>query len=134
MADIISNGKIFADFGATPGGSGGGAILLDYVTQMKVTDERKVEVTKAIGKKRGAGFRRKAGGGMLTLTEDRHRPRQVNWRKLQNEGKIFTIIAADEDGGEREKFLSCTVSNVGRSASAEGEHQDEIEIAFLDSV
>ena len=134
MAEIISQSKIYVDFGATAGGSGGGSIWLEFAASLKVTDGRSVEVVKAIGKKRGAGYRRKAGGGALALTENRHDRPQVDWRKVKRDEKIFTVTTQDENGGVREKFLRCTVSKIDKSLSDEGEHQDEIEIMFLDSV
>lgn len=139
MADIISQSKIFVDFGATTPAAGavglpGGAIWLQNVTKVQVTDDRSVEVVKAIGKKRGAGFRRKAGGGKLMVSENRHTPPQCDWRKLKRDEKVFMMMAQDENGGMREKWLQCTVSKVDRSLSDEGEHTDEIEIVFLDSV
>lgn len=134
MGEILSQTKIFVDFGATPGGSGGGAIWLQRVSSLKVTDDRSVDVVKAIGVKGGAGFRRKSGGGTLMLTENRQDDPQVDWRKLKSDEKIFMMMAQDENGGPREKWFSCTVSKVDRSASDEGEHTDEIEIKFLSSV
>lgn len=139
MADIISNAKVFIDFGTTSPAAGlqalaGGAIWLQFLDQMKVSDGRSVEVKTVIGKKRGGGFKRKPGGGTLMLTENRHNPQQVNWAKLKRDESIFMIMVQDENGGTREKFLSCTVSKYDESKSSEGEHQDEIEIAFLDSV
>lgn len=134
MAEIISNGKIYVDFGATSGGSGGGAILLDFAASLKVTDESSTDVVKSIGKRRGAGFRDKAGGFTLMLTENRQTTPQVNWRAVKRDKKIFTITVQDENGGIREKFRPCKVSKVDRSLSDEGEHQDEIEIKALDAV
>jgi hypothetical protein len=139
MPDVISQSKIYADFGATAsvggaGGSAGGAILLEFAESLKDTDERSVDIVKAIGKKRGAGYRRKAGGGTIMITENRQNFPQVDWRKVKRDEKIFTITVQDENGGVRQKFLKCTVSKVDRSMSAEGEHQDEIEIKYLDAV
>jgi hypothetical protein len=134
MGEILSQTKIFADFGATAGGSPGGAIWLQRISSMKVTDERSVEVVKAIGIEGGAGFRRKTGGGTLMLTENRQDKPQVDWRKLKRDKKIFMIMAQDENNGQREKFFSCTVSKIDRSASDEGEHTDEIELKFLSSI
>lgn len=134
MANIISQSKIYVDMSATGGGSPGGSVLLEFADSLKITDGRSVDIVKAIGKKRGAGFRRKSGGLTLMLTESRQDRPQVDWRKVKRDEKVFTITTQDENGGVREKFLKCTVSKVDKSMSAEGEHQDEIEIVALDSV
>lgn len=133
MPNFISQSRIFADFGATAGGSAGGAVWLQNVMSMKVTDDRSTDVIKAIGVDGGAGFRRKTGGGTISLTENRVVNPIVDWRRLRKEGKQFMIMAQDEQGGVREKWLLCMVSKVDRSLSDEGEHQDEIEIKFLQS-
>jgi hypothetical protein len=132
MAEIISQGKVFIDFGGTPGGSGGGAVWLEYLVSFKATDEGSTEAVKAIGKRRGAGFREKAGGFMLTLTENQQDTPQVNWRQLRKDKKRFMLIVQDENGGSRRKYFPCRVSKVSMTKSDEGEHQDEIEVAALD--
>lgn len=132
MADIISNAKIYCDFPAGVG-SPGGNILLDFGSSLKETDGRSTEVVKAIGKKRGAGFRRKSGGGMLALTENRHNKHQINWWKLKASEVVFTITVQDENGGMRQKYLKCTISKIDTNRTDENEHTNEIEIAFLDA-
>ena len=139
MGEIISQTRIFIDYGATaaiPGAtarSGGAALFLNRISQLKVTDERSVEILKAIGVNGGAGFRYKTGGGTIMVTEYRQGKPQVNWRQMRNDRKQFMLMMQDEDGGVREKFMRCTVSKVDRSASDEGEHTDEVEIKFLES-
>lgn len=136
MPEIISQAKIFVDFGAAPGVSGsvGGAIQLQFATKLQVNDARSTEGVKAIGVSGFAGFRDKQGGGTLQLTENRHTPRQVDWRKIKKERKYFMITTQDENGGVREKFLRCRVSKVDRGLDDEGMHTDEIEILFGDQV
>lgn len=132
MGEMVSNSKLFIGFGRTDGGSAGGAIWLQRIQNMKVTDDRGVEVKKAMGVKRGAGFIRKGGGGTITLSEYRQDVPQVRWRRLLKEEKIFQLSLEDDDG-VREKWFSCTVSKVDRSDNEDGEHMDEIEIKFLSS-
>lgn len=133
MGEVLSQTKLFIDYGGTAASPGGGAVWLDRVTSFKDTDERSVEVVKAIGVSGGAGYRRKPGGGTLALTELRQGKPQVDWRRLLRDRKLFMIMAQDEDGGPRQKWFRCTVSKVDRSASDEGEHTDEIEIKYLES-
>ncbi len=131
---FTSSTKIFVDFGATPGGSLGGAVWLQAITSFKVTDERATEIKKGIGVRGGAGYVRKQGGGSIAMTETRQQLPQVDWRLLHREEKIFMVMAQDENQGPREKWLSVTVSKVDRSSNDEGEHTDEIELKFLRSV
>ena len=132
--DLISNAKLFIDFGPTDGGSAGGSLFLERVTNFKVTDERGAEVKKALGKRGGAGLIHKEGGGTLMLTELRHANPQVRWRTLRKEKKWFQIALQDDDpDGVREKWFDCQVSKVDRSADDDGNHTDEIEIKFLSS-
>lgn len=130
--EIVSNAKLFIDFGPTEGGSGGGAIWLQRVQNLKVTDDRGVEVRKALGVRGGAGFTRKQGGGTLTISEYRQADPQVRWRRIQRDEKVFQMALQDDDG-VREKWFDCTVSKVDRSADEDGNHMDEIEIKFLSS-
>lgn len=132
MSDLISNAKLYIDMGATSGGSGGAALWLQHVSKMKVTDERGVEIKKAIGVRGGAGYIRKEGGGGIALSEYRQAIPQVRWRKLFKDKKIFTFAVQDDDG-VRHKFFSCTVSKVDRDADEDGNHMDDIEIKFLSS-
>jgi len=132
MGEMISNSKLFIDFGQTEGGSGGAAIWLQRCQNMKVSDDRGVEVKKALGVRRGAGFIRKQGGGTITISEYRQDDPQVRWRRLLKDEKIF-ILALQDDDGVREKWFDCTVSKVDRSDNDDGEHMDEIEIKFLSS-
>lgn len=131
MGDMISNSRLFVDANATDGGTSGAALWLEFVQNMKVTDERGVEVKKVMGKKRGGGFIRKGGGGTITISEYRQTDPQVPWRRWCREDKIFGLFLQDDDG-IREKWFFCTVSKVDRSDNEEGEHMDEIEIKFLD--
>lgn len=133
MFNFTSNSKIFVDFGATAGGSTGGAIWLQAITKFADTDESSVEVKKAIGVQGGAGFQRKQGGGKIMLTEIRQQSPQVRWRKAKRERKVFMVMAQDEDNGPRTKWLYVTVSKVDRSMSDEGEHTDEVELVYLQS-
>jgi hypothetical protein len=132
--ELISNADLFIDFPAA-GESSGGSILLDRVTNMKVTDERGTEIKRTIGKKRGAaGYIRKKGGGKIMLTELRHANPVVRWRRLWIDDTVFMLTAQDDaEDGVREKWFSCTVSKVDRSMDEEGNHTDEIEITYLDS-
>ncbi len=130
--NLISNAKLFIDFGATEGGSGGAALWLQRAQNMKVTDERGVEVKKAIGVRGGAGFVRKEGGGTITISEYRQDEPQVRWRRLIKDAKVFMLTVQDDDG-VREKWFNCTVSKVDRSLDDDANHMDEIEIKFLSS-
>jgi hypothetical protein len=132
MGEMISNGKIFIDFGPTSGGSGGGAVWLQRINNFKVQDERGVEIKKAIGVRGGAGFIRKQGGGTVTLSEYRQDEPQVRWRRLIKDEKVFLLSFQDDDG-VREKWFNCTVSKVDRTDDDDGNHMDEIEIKFLSS-
>lgn len=130
--NLISNAKLYIDFGATQGGSAGGAIWLQRAKDLKDSDGRSVEVKKAIGVPGGAGVIFKEGGGTLTLSEYRQDAPQVRWRKLRKEKKFF-VLAVQDEGGVRQKFFNCTVSKVDRSLDEEGSHMDEIEIVYLSS-
>lgn len=130
--NLISNAKLYVDFGATQGGSGGGAIWLQRAKDLKDSDDRSVEVRKAIGVPGGAGFIRKEGGGTITISEYRQDVPQVRWRKLRKDRKVFMIMIQDDDG-VRQKWFSCTVSKVDRSLDDEGTHMDDIEIKYLSS-
>lgn len=134
MGEIISQTKLYADFGATPGGSGGGAVWMQRVTNFKVTDARSTEGVRAVGVRGFAGVREKEGGGTIALTELRQDTPQIDWRKIKKDRKYFMLTAQDENGGVREKFLRCRVSKVDRSADDDGNHTDEIEIIFGEAV
>lgn len=134
MSEIISQTKCFVDMSATAGGSGGGSLLLERIKDVKISDERGVEILKAIGVRGGAGYRRKTGGGTLAISEYRTIAPQVDWRAVLRDQKVFTWTMQDENSGLREKFLGCTVSKIDRSADEEGTHMDDIEIKFLRSV
>lgn len=127
---MISNAKLYIDFGETPGGSGGGALWLQFVQNLKDTDDRSVEVKKAMGVRGGAGFIRKEGGGTITLSEYRQDDPQVRWRQLLKDGKVF-LIALQDDDGVRQKWFDCTVSKVDRDDDDDGNHMDSIEIKYL---
>jgi hypothetical protein len=131
---MISDADLFIDFGATEGGTGGAAILLEYVTNMKVTDERGVETKKTIGgRRKGAkGYIRKKGGGKIMLTELRHASPKVSWNRLWDDDKVFMLVAQDDaEDGVREKWFGVTVSKADRGMDDEGNHTNEIELAFL---
>lgn len=129
MNNLISNAKLFVDFGATFGGSAGGAIWLQRAKDLKDTSAKSAEGKKAIGVKGFAGVIRKNGGGTLALSEYRQDEPQVRWRKLEEDGKFFTLVVQDE-GGVRQKWFNCTISKVDRSLDEEGNHMDEIEIIY----
>lgn len=132
--DLISNAKLYVDFGPTEEGSAGGSIWLERISNMKVTDERGAEVKKALGKRGGAGVIRKEGGGTITLSEYRHENPQVRWRRLRDEEVWFQLALQDDaPDGVREKWYDCTVAKVDRTADEDGNHMDEIEIKFMSS-
>lgn len=130
--DLVSNADIFIDFGATEGGSSGAALKLERCTNMKVTDERSVEVKKAIGVRGGAGYIRKNGGGKIMLTELRYQKPPFSWQRLWKDNKQLMIVAQDEgEDGVRERWYGVTVSKIDRGMDDEGNHTNEIELAFL---
>lgn len=133
MAEITSQTVCYIDFSATPSGSGGGSIRLARVKDAKIKDDKKAVVVKALGVNGGAGFRRTTGGGTLTLAVYRDAKPEVNYRQLQADKKLFAFTMQDENGGIRETFFPCTVSNVDRNDDEEGNHMDEVEIVFLGS-
>ena len=59
---------------------------------------------------------------------------QFDWRKAKKKNQILQITTQDENGGVREKFLRCTVSKVDKSMDDEGNHTDEIELIYGESV
>lgn len=132
MGNMISNAKLYIDFGETEGGSGGGAIWLQFVQSIKDSDDRSVEVKKAMGVRGGAGFIRKQGGGTLALSEYRQDDPQVSWRQLLKDEKIFTVSIQDDDG-VRQRWFDCTVSKADRDDDDDGGHMDSIEIKYLSS-
>lgn len=131
--NFTSQTKLFIDFPATTGGSGGGALLIPDADKMDVTDDGEVKVVKTIGVG-PAGHREVLGGQMIKLTVNRSAAPAVKWRRLKKDKKYFMLMVQDENGGSREKFFNCRVSKIGRTANAEGEHQDEIEIAATANV
>lgn len=130
---FTSQSKIFIDFGAGASGSPGGAIQLLSITDGEANSDKSVEVVTTIGVDGGAGWRTKTGGGTITFTELRQKKPQVKWRRLEKEKTEFMIMAQDENGGPREKWLPCRISKVERSMDSEGKHTDKIEIKFLQS-
>lgn len=136
MAEIISQTKVFIDFGAAAGvaGSIGGAIWLQRLTKFQVTDARSTEGVKAIGVSGFAGVREKQGGGTIAITELRQDSAQVDWRQIKKERKYFTLTTQDENNGKRSKFLRCRISKVDRGADDEGMHTDEIEVIYGEEV
>ena len=131
MGEIISQAKFFADFGATPGGSGGGNRLLTKVKSVDTKDDRDVEVVMASGVSGGAGFRRKQGGGELSLTVYREtgpNP-EVDWEKLRDDEKIFTFIVADEQAGKRRSYR-CTVAKIDAKDDEAGVHEDTVTLKY----
>lgn len=134
---FTSQSKIFIDFGASPAGgigSGGGALWLQTIANMEITDERDVKIVKAIGVAGGAGYRHVEGGGGIMITDNRVINPAVRWRTLKRNKMIFMLMSQDENGGTREKWFNCTVGKIDRSMSDEGEHQDKVDLKFLSSV
>lgn len=139
MSNTTSQSKIFIDIDAqnatqTLGPAPGAAIWLTHFTNFKVTDERSVEIVKAVGVKGGAGFRRKTGGGSISATETRQDVPQVDWRQMRDRETVFMLMAQDENDGMREKWFNVTVSKVDRTMDDESKHEDEIEFKFLSSI
>lgn len=130
--NLISNAKLFVDAGPTEDGTPGSALWLQRIQNMKETDERGVEVKKAIGVRGGAGYVRKNGGGTITLSEYRTTDPQVPWRRWLKDDKVFLLSVQDDDG-VRQKWFGCTVSKVDRTLDDDANHMDEIEIKFLSS-
>lgn len=131
--NFTSQIRLFIDFGSTVGGSGGSAVVIPDADKMDVTDEGEVKIVKAIGPG-PAGHRETAGGQMLKLTINRSQNPTIRWRRLKKDKKYFMLMVQDENAGPREKFFNCRVSKVGRTDNAEGEHQDEVEIAAISSL
>lgn len=132
MGNITSQTKCFIDFGASPSSSGG-SLFHGRIKSVKIKDERGVEVVKAVGVKGGAGHRFKEGGGTITLEIYREDKPAVNFRKMKRDKKQFTWTMQDENGGIRERFYGCQVSNVDRDADDDGNHMDNVELKFLSS-
>ena len=133
---FTSQTKLFVDFSATPlgaggVGSGGGSIQVMEAENMSVTDEKVVEIIKAIGIKGGAGFRRKTGGLSTVITVNRAKNPSVKWRQVQRDEKVFTVSIQDENNGPRHKLFYATVSKVDRDLDAEGKHQDKVTLMVL---
>jgi len=128
MGEIVSQATISIDF---PEGS----VELSRVKSFEVTDERELEVVKAVGVEGGAGFREQTGGGEIKLDvyrEDGDEP-EVDYRALQRERASFTVTVQDRNGA-REQYLSTRVSNVGRSGDETGNHMDSVVLKFLQRV
>lgn len=134
MGEIISNSKIYLDASATPGGAIAASLWLQRITSFKVTDAESAEGKKAIGVKGFAGYVRKNGGGTIAITELRQDKPQFDWRKAKKKNQTLQITTQDENGGVREKFLRVVVSKVDKSLDDEGNHVDEIELLYGESV
>ena len=132
MGDVISQSKFFIDF-SNGDGSSAGNLQLTRCKSADVSDERDVEIVKAVGVSGGAGYRYQEGGGDLTLEVYRETLNpEVRWRKLQDEKTKFTFTMQDEDG-IREAFYGCTVGNVARKSDDSGSHMDTVKLKFLRS-
>ena len=134
MGEFVSDSKYFIDFGAVNAlgrSTGAGSRLLTKVKKVSGKSDSKTETPSAGGVKQAAGFKRKEGGGTLTLTVYREtgpNP-EVNWRRLEADRKTFTFTIADEFSGLRESFL-CQVSNIDREDDENGTHEDTVVLAF----
>lgn len=127
MGDIVSRKKIFIDYSA-------GNYQLKRVKSGSLTYESTVDVVIAVGVSGGAGFRKKEGGGELSLDIYRETGTpEVNWRKLFNANEVFAMTFQDENG-IREQIRGCRVAQVPDSKFDDGgEVMDTVKIKFLQS-
>ncbi len=127
MGDIVSRKKIFIDYSA-------GNYQLKRVKSGSLTYESTVDVVVAVGVTGGAGFRKKEGGGELSLDIYRETGTpEVNWRRLFNSNEVFAMTFQDE-GGIREQIRSCRVAQTPDSKFDDaGEVMDTVKIKFLQS-
>ena len=127
MGDIVSRKKIFIDYSS-------GNYQLKRVKSGSLTYESTVDVVIAVGVSGGAGFRKKEGGGELSLDIYRETGTpEVNWRKLFNSNEIFAMTFQDENG-LREQIRSCRVAQIPDSKFDDGgEVMDTVKIKFLQS-
>lgn len=133
MGEVASQRKVYCDLPATTGRSPGGSRLLTKVKEFDIKDDRSVEVTKSVGFKQGTGFRRKPGGGEITMTVycETGKDPEVDWQKAKDDEKIFTWTMQTENNGPRENF-TCTVSKVDSKGDSEGMHEDTITLVYTD--
>lgn len=125
MGEINSKALIYIDYS-------GGNHQLFRIKNLKDDIDRTLEVRKAVGVTGGAGFKKSAGGGSLTLSVYRESPRpEVDYRSLEESGERFSITVQDEDNGPREQYQACRVEKVTRSTDDEGDNMDEVSIKFL---
>jgi hypothetical protein len=124
MGDFVSQSKFFID---GPFGN----FQLVRVKSADVKSDKEVEVLTAVGVDGGAGYRRKTGGGEITLEVYREQGTpEVDYRAHENLGTLFAFTIQDI-GGQRETYLSCTVANVGRKDDDAGSHMDTVLLKFL---
>jgi len=125
MGEPNSVAKFYIDYS-------GGNFQLRRVKSLKDDPERTLEIRKAVGVNGGAGFKRSEGGCGITLSVYRESPTpEVNYRRLEQTGELFTITTQDEDGGLREQYQKCRVEKVSRSTDDDGENIDEVTIKAL---
>lgn len=132
MGDLSNQARHYINFGPINRlgiATSAGAKLLTKVQKADWKDDRKAEAKAASGVRGGAGFRRKQGGGTVTLSVYREvgLP-EVDWLKLLQDEKVFTYTLSDE-GGVRINF-TCTVSNVGGSSDENSDNMFTVELAY----
>lgn len=126
--NFVSQGKIFIDM---PGPRGASKQLLT-VKKFDAKEGGSVEVVTTIGVEEGAGWRKKQGGYMISMTCVRtvgDTP-EVDWYYAKSTDKIFTISTEDEGNGLKTSYL-CRVSKADPQSDDQGSHEFEVEIAAI---
>lgn len=120
--EIVSQSKFYIDYAL-------GSIQLLKVKSADVDDNKSKEVVTAIGVDDGAGIRRKAGGGTITLEVYREQGLpEVDWRAVRDANYKFAFTIQDT-GGQREQYF-CEVSEVTRKDDDQGSHMDTVKLVF----
>lgn len=122
MGEVVSQSKFYVD-------GGFGNIQLRKVKSADVKDNKDKEVVTAVGINEGAGIRKKAGGGEITLEVYREQGTpEVDWRAVRDADLSFAFTIQDT-GGAREQY-ACQCAQVERKDDDQGSHMDSVKLVF----
>lgn len=130
-ANFVSQGKVKVDL---PGPRGANKQLLT-VKKVDVKEGGSKEVITTIGVTNGAGWRKKQGGFMITLSCVRTKGQvpEVDWDFHKDNDSVGTLTLEDEGNGRIRNYLF-QVSKTDSSQDDQGAFEDEIELAAIQRV
>lgn len=122
MGEVVSQSKFYVD-------GGFGNFQLKKVKSADVNVDKDKEIVTAVGVDDGAGIRKKAGGGSITLEVYREQGTpEVDWQAVWDADVKFAFTIQDK-GGQREQY-ACEVAQVSRKDDDQGSHMNTVKLVW----